>query len=187
VARVGYGPGGPTGLLEAAPDDVLGISDPRFGSETSGARPMRAAHRSAAEQLTHAALRARYPGWQVESTGLARVRVADLDRSGAPELLASVTVHLRRDARRTTVALFMIGEPAAAGPAESFDLAFVASREVVGPSDGFAFLDQADLTPVPYDEVVVRDDEGDSARYVVLQRGAEGWREAVASPAVRVR
>jgi hypothetical protein len=81
----------------------------------------------------------------------------------------------------------MIGEPAEAGSAEPFDLAFVGSREIVEPSDGFAFLDQADLTPAPYDEVVVRDDEGDSARYVVLERGAEGWREAVASPAVRVR
>jgi hypothetical protein len=175
-------------VVESAADDLLGVSDPRFGAASSGARPMTASHREAAEGLARDAVRERYPEWQVESVGPARVRVADLDRSGRPEVLASLAVALRAGSgREATVSLFLIGEPDASDPDRPFRLAYVAAREVSDPGDGFAFLDQVDLTPAPADEVVVRSDEGGYARYVVLARAAAGWHEAVVTPPVSAR
>ncbi len=186
-ARVGYGAADPVDIVENAANDLLGISDPRFGAASSGARPMQATHREEVERMIRAAVRDRFPHWQFESAGLARVRVADLDRSGESEVLASATVQLRVDAKReTTVVLFLIGEPTPAGSDEPFRLAYFAARETSDAESGFAFLDHADLTPAQFDEVVVRSDEGASVRYLVLQRGVDGWREAIASPFVKV-
>jgi hypothetical protein len=169
-------------VLTSATDDLLAISDLRYGAPTSGARPMRESHRASVEQLARAAVRDRYPGWQVESLDLVRVRVADLDRKGAPELLASLTARLRGDARRVTVvSMFLIGEPAGG---ETFRLAYVTTLEEPEAGEGFVFVDQVDLTASPFDEVVVRTETRGGARYVVLERGSDGWTEAVATPLV---
>lgn len=170
-------------LLERAPEDMLGVSDPRYGAAMSGARAMRAVHRSAVEQLTRAAVKERYPEWQIESADLARVRVADLDRTGEPELLASRTVRLRSEkAPGRAVSLFMIGEPAD-GAAESFRLAYVAATETLfgGAPATFFYIDQANLTPAVDDEVVVRSDRGGSTFYLILQRSAGRWNEVFTS------
>jgi hypothetical protein len=170
-------------LLERAPEDMLGISDPRYGAAMSGARAMQTVHRAAVEQLTRAAVKERYPEWQIESADLARVRVADHNRAGGPELLASRTVRLRGpEAAELSVALFMIGELTDVAP-ESFRLAYVAAAETVPGSvpTTFSYIDQANLTPVSDDEVVVRSDRAGSTFYLILQRSAGRWNEVFTS------
>ena len=173
-------------LFERGREDMLGISDPRYGAAMSGARAMQADHRSAVEQLTRAALKERYPQWQIESADLARVRVADLDRTGEPEFLASRTVRLRgAEAAELSVSLFMIGE-ARDDASDAFQLAYVAAAETQpgGPAAAFFYVDQANLTPAVVDEVVVRSERGAATFYMILQRSAGRWREAFTSQPV---
>jgi hypothetical protein len=111
------------------------------------------------------------------------VRVADLNRAGGPELLASRTVRLRGpEAAELSVALFMIGELTDVAP-ESFRLAYVAAAETVPGSvpTTFSYIDQANLTPVSDDEVVVRSDRAGSTFYLILQRSAGRWNEVFTS------
>jgi hypothetical protein len=169
--------------VDSTPEDLLGISDPRFGASMSGARAMQTAHRSAVEQLTRVAIKERYPQWQIESADLARVRVADLDRTGEPELLASRTVRLRSEGSpNLSVAIFLIGETET-GATESFRLAYAAVGEAA-PDAGamtFAYVDQANLTPAADDEIILRSDRGGSTSYLILQRTSGRWREVFAS------
>ena len=174
-------------IVASAPDDLLAITDPRYGAAMSGARPMQDLHRTAAEQLTRVAVKARFPLWQLESATLERVRVADLDRTGEPELLVTSRVRLRGEgASKLTVALFVVGEPGASA-AEPFRLAYVLGREVSEGDEttGFSFVDQANLTPANVDEIVVRDQRPEgAAHYIVLQRASGGWYQVFVSPPV---
>ena len=184
-ARVAYDPDSRADVLESAANDLLAISDSRYGSSSSGARPLRASHRSAVEQLARSALKERYPGAQVASVDVTRIRVADLDHSGSPELLASLTASLRVGSGNESIAVFLVGEPAAgATGTETYRLAYARTIEVSSPSEGFVFVDQADLTASAFDEVVVRSDEPGAFRYFVLERSSTGWAEVVASPTV---
>ena len=193
AARVASDPTSRADVLTTSTEDLLAMSDMRYGASASGARPLRSTHVAAVEQLARTVARERYPNAQVESVDIVRVRVADLDRAGAPELLASVSVKLRFDAHReTTAALFILGEAAGTGSTsasggDGVHPAYVLALDTAGAGDGFAFVDQVDLTASSFDEVVVRADQGGASRYLVLERGRDGWSEAASTPPVSAR
>jgi hypothetical protein len=83
--------------------------------------------------------------------------------------------------------LFLIAEPASNGDPEApYRAGFVSvSRESDSrPADQMTFVDQVDLTPDAYDEVVVASRMRDGTQYLVLQRRDAGWMEIFASDVV---
>ena len=174
-----------TGPIDLGPLDVntttlLAISDRRFAGHATGVRAMRDEHRSAVDIATRQILRDRFASSFVVDEGLAKVRVADLDRDGRTEVLASRIVRIR-DTTGTleSVALFLIAEPEGLSATEEsgYRIAFVALQVVSegGPSAAIVFIDQADLTSAAHDEVILRLDDGNTFRYVVLRRDQTAW------------
>lgn len=171
------------------PGDALGITDVRFCTPTSGARPMRARDQAAADQLVRAVIKQRYAGWQIAAPALSpRVRLADLDRSGGADLLVSCTVPMQEGERRTfDVVVFLIGEPVTPGAADgAYNVVFTATRDMPPDegSGGYEVVDQVDLSPAPVDEIVVRSNLNGLTQYAVLQRSEDGWREVYTSGAI---
>jgi hypothetical protein len=166
----------------ATPDFALAISDHRFGAPASGVRPMRESHRAAAERLLRQAAADRHPKGGVEEIKLVRVSAADLNHDGRAEIVASGALSVRLDAKSTLgLDVFLIAEPVGEGPA-GYKIAFARiDREPEGlePSSagGYRYVDQVDLSPAEYDEVVVRGARAGAPAYVVLRRGAAVWAE----------
>jgi hypothetical protein len=164
----------------------LAISDTRFGRAVSGASPMRAIHRAAVETMTKRLLKERFADRHVDEEGPAEVRLADLDHTGHPEILATRTVRLRdAGGRLSVVSIFFVGE--ALGDADSFHAAFaVTSEGGASEENGYDYVDQIDLTPAPFDEIVIRHRSGDTSWYGVLRRDDDGkWREAYTAGPIR--
>ncbi len=168
---------------------LLAVTDRRFGAASSGVRPMREAHRFEIDQLTRKIVRDRFPGYVIDGEPVSRVRVADLNRDGQPEVLASVTLTLRADARPAqNVSLFMIGEAASSTDAgATLRAAYVNASTAAESTEpaSVTFVDQVDLSPDTFDEVVLRSVSGDSMEYVVVQRRDQGWVEIFASDPLR--
>lgn len=186
--------GASPGML--GPDDatsttLLAISDRRFAGRSSGVRGMRDQHRAAVDEATRQIMRDRFPSREVVDEGLARVRVADLDRDGRPEVLASRDVRVREsNGTAEHIALFVIVEPEQVVPNGSteYRIAFVAMQAYADEARraSVTFIDQADLTSLVYDEVVVRLDDGDVSRYAVLRRDQAVWTQVSSTPPIRL-
>lgn len=183
---------GPVDLGPLDPDatTLLAISDLRFAGRPTGTRAMRDEHRSAVDVASRQLLRDRYPGRVLVDEGLARVRVADLDRDGRAEVLASRVVRMRDESGiLESVVLFLIVEPErtpAAGES-GYRVAFASVQFIAenGPNADIVFIDQADLTSATFDEVVLRLDDGDTSRYAVLRRDQTAWSQVSSTPPVR--
>jgi len=183
---------GPVDLGPLDPDatTLLAISDLRFAGRPTGTRAMRDEHRTAVDVASRQILRDRYPGHTVVDEGLARVRVADLDRDGRAEVLASRVVRLRdQSGILENVVLFLIAEPERLPTVEesAYRVAFAALQVFSdnGPHADIVFIDQADLTSASFDEVVLRLDEGDASRYAVLRRDQTAWSQVSSTTPVR--
>ncbi len=178
------------GPLDVETTAVLAISDRRFAGRSTGVRPMRDEHRSAVDAATRQILRDRYPTRVVVDEGLARVRVADLDRDGRTEILATREVRLRDESGGfERVAVFMIAEPERAQSATKpgYRVVFVGLQlfRDAGPAADIVFIDQADLTAAEFDEVIVRLDDGETSRYAILRRDQTTWTQVSSTRPMR--
>lgn len=178
------------GPLDPDATTLLAISDLRFAGRPTGTRAMRDEHRSAVDVASRQILRDRYPGRTVVDEGLAMVRVADLDRDGRAEVLASRVVRMQDESGiLRSVVLFLIAEPerSPAVGESGYRVAFAAVQVFAdnGPHADIVFIDQADLTSDTYDEVVLRLDDGDYSRYAVLRRDQTAWSQVSSTPPVR--
>lgn len=169
---------------------LLAVTDRRIGASSSGVRPMRESHRAEVDQLARRIFRDRFPGTQIDGDLTMRVRVADLNRDGQPEILATVSARLHAEAKPVERAnLFVIAESIADGTSDpSVRSTFVMTSVAPDPvePDLVTFVDQVDLSPDVYDEVVLRIASDDSAEYLVLQRRGPEWFEVFASDRVRL-
>jgi len=187
VAGTGPNDFGPL-VVEAT--TLLAISDQRATSEQSGIRPMRDDHRKAVDTAVRQVLKDRFPSCEIVDEGLARVRVADLDRDGLAEVLASRFLKFRGESGLIENAVvFLIAEPERVPVAgeTSYRIAFASMRvfAIDGPRPDIVFIDQADLTSSEVDEVVLRYDDGATSRYAVLRRDQTVWTQACSTPPVR--
>ena len=162
---------------------ALGISDHRLGSPASGTQPMRATHRAVAEQLMRRAAAERYPKAAMEDVGLARVSAADLNRDGRPEIVASRVLRVHLDARhQINVDIFVIAEPGAMAGEAEYTTAYIHISGAPGSADtpalgAYSYVDQVNLSPAHYDELVVSNSRAGSSSYLVLRRGGTVWGE----------
>ena len=162
---------------------ALGISDHRLGSPASGTQPMRATHRAVAEQLMRRAAAERYPKAALEDVGLARVSAADLNRDGRPEIVASRPLRVHLDARQhINVDIFLIAEPVGGAGEAGYETAYIHISGAPGSADApalgaYSYIDQVNLSPSDYDELVVSNSRVGSSSYLVLRRGGMAWGE----------
>lgn len=183
---------GPTDLgpLVVEATTLLAISDRRHAGRLSGVRPMRDEHRSAVDEAMRQVLKDRFPDSVIVEEGLARVRVADLDRDGRAEVLASRILQVRNESGLLeNAAIFLIAEPERTPiiGASGYRIAFVALQffALDGPRSDVVFIDQADLTSADYDEVVLRYDNEGASRYAVLRRDQTVWTQVTSTRPVR--
>jgi len=163
---------------------LLGISDLRFGSARSGDEPMREADRAVVSALLRRVVTDQYPGVHVEAVDEVKVRAVDLNRDGRRELVATAQARGRSGSRATpTVDCFLIAELA---DDTNYRVAFASVVERPAEAEDssiLTFVDQIDLSPADFDEVVVRS-ALPGKQYRVLRRDVGGWREVYVSPVV---
>ena len=165
-------------------ETLLGVSDARLGAPSSGVRPMRESHRAEVERIARRIAKDRFTTWQIESEDVARVRVADLNRDGLPEILASLTLRLRGENRTTqTAEIFIICEGSQNGEYRETYVATGIGETGKAPAS-LSFVDQIDVSPEPFDEVVLRRTDGASSEFLVLQRRDGAWAEIFASDSI---
>lgn len=155
---------------------MLGVSDQRVGALESAQRPMRASHREAAARLLKSEATARVPTARLDDLSALRVRVTDLNHDGRPELVVTGLV-AGRDADGRSVRLhgLLIAEP---GPGEgSYQPAYTCLEPDAGDAGHCEYIDQIDVSPAEYDEVVLDIGQGAERTYAVLRRDGDGWRE----------
>lgn len=189
VPVAGTGPSD-LGPLVVEATTLLAISDRRNAGRLSGVRPMRDEHRAAIDTATRDILRDRFPTVTIVEESVARVRVADLDRDGRTEVLASRVIRMRGESGIVENALlFLICEPdrtPAAGET-GYRVSYVAMQVYAddSPRSEILFIDQADLTSADFDEVILRIDEAGTSRYAVLRRDQTVWTQVSSTPPVR--
>jgi hypothetical protein len=119
----------------------------------------------------------------MEDVGLARVSAADLNRDGKPEIVASRLLRIQIDARhQINVDIFLVAEPGGGVGEAEYETAYVHISGAPGSADtpalgAYSYVDQVNLSPSDYDELVVSNSRAGSSSYLVLRRGETAWGE----------